>query len=94
MERLRGVEETGGNSSAIEGGGDFLGDVGRLAHAAENQLSAPRRDRFDGPGCFDEFCSQAFRGRGQRGGLDAEAGARAGEGVFRVQGHLLFESQK
>ena len=94
MERLRGVEETGGNPSAIEGGGDFLGDVGRLAHAAEDQLSARRRDRFDRPGCFDEFYSEAFRCRGQRGGLDAEASARAGECVFRVQGHLLFESQK
>ena len=94
MERLRRVEETGGNSGAVEGGRDFLGDVGGLAHAAEDQLSARRRDRFDGPGCFDEFCSQAFRCRGERGGLDAEAGARAGEGVFRVQGHLLFESQK
>ena len=71
VERLRRVDKTGGNSGAVEGGRDFLGDVGGLAHAAEDQLSARRRDRFDGPGCFDEFCSQAFRCRGERGGLDA-----------------------
>jgi hypothetical protein len=88
VERLGGIEKTGGDARAVEGGGDLLGDVGGFSDSAKNEFSAGRDGGFHGPGRRDKTPVQASRGGSESVTLDAEATARTGEGGFRSDGHL------
>jgi hypothetical protein len=88
VEGLRGIEETGGDAGAIEGGCDFLGDVGGLADTAENELSACDDGRLNGAGGGYEILVKAPGGRGEGVTFYTETAARTGEGGFRGDGHL------
>ena len=51
VEGLGRVEKARGNSGAIEGGRDLLGDMGGFSYAAEDKLGSPLDGGPDGLGC-------------------------------------------
>ena len=88
MEGLRGVEKTRRDARAVEGAGEFLGDVGRFAHAAENQFVPRRHGGFHRADGGDELLPEGVRRRGEGLGLKADAGAGAVENRCGVECHL------
>ena len=92
MQCLGRIEKAGGDANAVEGPRELLGDVGILAHAAEDQFFFFRQGHFNEAHDLDEFSVEGL-GRGGDGfAFNGEATAGLGEDGFIVQRHQILES--
>ena len=94
VQRLGGVEKARGHAGAVEGAGEFLRDMRRLAHAAEDELPAGPQRRLHRLHDRDERCVERLRRGLQCLHLDPDALAAAGQRRMSVVSHLGFVLEK